>query len=342
MKVTKEHLTAAVDAQIIHAEQAEALFQFLKQCPSYETKLDMTHVLYYLGGFIAIGAMTLLMTLGWESWGGWGICLISLVYIMIALKLTTMFQSKGFSVPAGICATFVVVMTPLVIYGLQLGLGLWPDGIVYREYHRYIQWYWVYMELGTLAVGVVMVWKYPYPFLMMPIAVTLWYMSMDFVAMMLGSQVSFELRLLVSMYFGVLIVLLAFWVDIRSRNHADYAFWLYLFGIITFWGGMSLQYSDSELSKFVYFCVNILMIGVGVLLLRRVFVVFGALGCSIYLGYLAFNVFAKSWFFPIILTAIGFMIVYLGVVWQKNEVVITRRLRKFCPPMLRELLDSRC
>lgn len=36
--------------------------------------------------------------------------------------------------------------------------------------------------------------------------------------------------------------------------------------------------SDSELSKFVYFCVNLLMIGVGVLLVRRVFVVLGALG----------------------------------------------------------------
>ena len=71
---------------------------------------------------------------------------------------------------------------------------------------------------------------------------------------------------------------LAFWVDIRSHHKADYAFWIYTFGVIAFWGGLSSQNSHNEISKFIYFCTNLLMIGVGVLLIRRVFVVFGALG----------------------------------------------------------------
>ena len=341
MKITKQNLDAAVQENIISSEQAEKLFLFLKENPSAGPRFDFTHVLYYLGGLIAINAMTLFMTLGWEMFGGWGILAMSLAYAVLALKLTHTFQQKGYPVPAGICATFVVALTPLAIYGLQQGLGIWPDDTAYREYHRLIKWHWLYMELGTLAVGVIVAWKYKHPFLIMPIAVTLWYMSMDIAAMLAAGSPDFELRAIVSMYFGLAFVCLAFWVDIRARNTADYAFWLYIFGVMTFWGGMTLQYSDSELARFFYFCINIFMLGIGVALVRRVFVVFGAIGCCIYLGHLAYRVFEDSWLFPIMLTVLGFTIIYLGVLWQKNEPRITAKMRSVLPLPLRELLEAR-
>ena len=37
-------------------------------------------------------------------------------------------------------------------------------------------------------------------------------------------------------------VALAFWVDVRTRHGQDFAFWLYLFGGMTFWCGLSLLY----------------------------------------------------------------------------------------------------
>jgi len=341
MKITKTNLEEAVEQKIITEEQVERLVEFLKNHPNSGPGFDFTHVLYYLGGMIAIGAMTLFMTLGWESFGGAGILFISLLYTGVGLKLTNTFASRGYSVPAGICATFVVALTPLAIYGLQHVLGVWPDDSTYREYHRYIEWHWLYMELGTLAVGAVVVWKYKYPFLVMPIAVTLWYLSMDVTTMLSGGDNTWELRKLVSLYSGLLMICLAFWIDVRARNKADYAFWVYIFGVIAFWMGMTLQHSDSELSKLVYFCINLLMICVGVLLVRRVFVVFGALGSCGYMGYLASNVFEDSWLFPITLTAIGLLVIYLGVLWQKHEKVITEKSRNILPIQLRELLESR-
>ena len=68
------------------------------------------------------------------------------------------------------------------------------------------------------------------------------------------------------------------------------------------------------------------MIGVGALLIRRVFVVFGALGSCGYLGYLAFDVFSDSWLFPMTLTTIGFGVVYLGILWQRYEQAITQKV----------------
>jgi hypothetical protein len=341
LNFTKKNLEDAVNENILSFEQSEKLIYFLNKQPDTAPKFDFTHVLYYMGGMIAIGAMTLFMNLGWESFGGVGIVFISLFYASVGLKLTNIFKSKGLVIPAGICGTFVIVLTPLAVYGLQHALGVWPDDSVYKEYHQYIKWHWLYMELSTLVVGVIIAWKYKYPFLIMPISVTLWYLTMDISVMINGGEYSWELRKLVSMYTGLLMIALAFWVDIRSHNKADYSFWIYLFGVMTFWGGMSLLHSDSELSKFIYFMTNLFMVFTGVLIVRRVFVIFGAIGCSSYIGHLASDIFHDSWLFPITLTVLGLFVIYIGVLWQKNEIEITSKARSFLPQALRELLESK-
>ncbi|TEW54411.1 DUF2157 domain-containing protein [Psychromonas sp. RZ22] len=339
MNLTKKDLDKAVSENILSLEQSEKLINFLKKQSSTHSKFGLTLMFYYMGGMIAIAAMTLFMNVGWESFGGKGIVFLCLLYALIGLKLTNIFQSKGLSIPAGISGAFVIALTPLAIYGLQHALGIWPDESVYREYHRTIKWHWLYMELGTLVVGAIIAWKYKYPFLIMPITVTLWYLSMDVTVMLNGGDDSWELRKLVSIYSGLLMIVLAACIDIRSHHKGDYSFWMYLFGVIAFWGGISLQSSDSELSKFIYFVINLLMIFVGVIIVRRVFVIFGAIGCSIYIGYLASSIFQDSWLFPIALTLLGLFIIYLGVFWQQNESVITIKARQYLPLKLRELLD---
>jgi hypothetical protein len=341
MKISKKHMQAAVKEGIITSEQSVNFFEFLQRQEDVGPSFDFTHLLYYLGGLIAIGAMSLFMGLGWESFGGWGVVCISALYAVLSLYLANRFQLKGYAIPAGICATFCVFLVPLAIYGIQQALGLWPDDSEFREYHRYVKWHWLYMELGTLIAGITIARIYKYPFLLMPIALTLWYLSMDIAAMLTGNWPEYELRKLVSMYFGLLMICLAFWVDFRARHTGDYAFWLYIFGVIAFWGGMTLQHSDSELSKLGYFCINLLMLGIGVLLVRRVFVVFGAIGSSIYLGHLASSIFEDSWLFPLALTAIGLLIIYAGVLWQKNESALTNRGRSILPRQLQEFLATK-
>jgi hypothetical protein len=341
MKITRLQLQQAAEQQLIEPGQVGPLFDFLSSRNKDQPLFDFTHVLYYLGGLVAIGAMSLFMTLGWERFGGWGIFFICLAYAGVGLKLAGHFERLGHVIPAGICATFVIALTPLAIYGLQQAMGWWPDSTAYRDYHRYIKWHWLYLELGTLAMGIVLAWRYRYPFMMMPLAVTLWYLSMDLVVMLAGGYGDFILRAQISMAFGLVMTLIAFWVDMRNRSQRDFAFWLYIFGVLTFWGGLSSQHSDSELAKFLYFSINLAMIGIGAVLLRRVFVVFGAIGSAGYLGHLASTVFRDSWLFPISLTLIGLGIIYLGILWQKNEQAIGMRLRARLPMELRHLLTER-
>lgn len=342
MKLNREMLNNAVEQQIITAAQADSLINFLKTQPHQESGLNLTNVLYYFGGLLAIGAMTLFMNLGWEMFGAWGVFHLCIAYALVGLWLAYKFKHKHYATPAAMCATFVVCLTPLAIYAFQLAMGWWPlDASHYRDYHAYIRWHWLYMELGTLIVGLILVWIYRYPFMVMPIGVTLWYMSMDIASMLAEGSANFDLSSLVSTYFGLLVIIIAFWVDLRSESKQDYAFWLYLFGVMTFWGGISFSAYGIDYTKISYFLINLVLITIGVILLRRVFIVFGAIGCAAYLGYLSWRVFQDSMLFPFALTIIGIIIIYLGTVWQKNEPWITEKAHSILPDKLRVLLKTR-
>lgn len=340
MNITKQHLDDAVQAQIISAQQSEQLCEFLTARAISSPKFDFTHIFYYLGGLIAIAALSLFMNLVLNSFGGAGVVVLCLAYGVAGLKLTNYFKNKGLHIPAGICGTFVIALTPVAIYGLQKAVGVWPEHSVNEVCNSEIRWNLLWMELSTLLVGSIVAWKYRYPFLVMPIAVTLWYFTMDITVLFEQDVESWTLRLAVSMYSGLLIIALAFWVDIRSRNTSDYAFWLYLFGAVAFWSALSLQESDNELAKFGYFAINILMIFAGALVARKIFVVLGALGCCGYFYHLSNYVFYDSWLFPISLILIGLGIVYLGVWWQKYEAKVTAITRSILPMSIRERLES--
>src|SRR5215467_4977909 len=192
-------------------------------------------------------------------------------------------------------------MVQLAVYGAQHLLGYWPaDGQkawAYTDYFVRIDWRWLIMVLATLAAGAVALWRYRLPFLVMPVAVTLWYMSMDLTPFLFGGdpkEFFSDRGKLVSMFFGLALTVLAFLVDLRSRKSKDFAFWLYLFGMLTFWEKLSSMNSENEFNKFLYCCINLLMIAIGAALSRRVFAIFGDLGVAFYLGHLSDTIFKNS------------------------------------------------
>lgn len=339
-------LQAAARAGDISMEQAERLWARWAGQAIAPARFGFTHVLYYFGGMLAIGAMTLFMTLGWELFGAWGVLLLSVGYAVGAVAVARHLQRRHLHIPAGILATIAVCLVPLAAWSLQSGLGLWPEGgpDSYRDYHRFIDWRWLTLELATLAAAVVMLWWLRLPFMVMPVAVTLWYLNMD-LAHMLMQKDGFDWAFTrdVSLVFGLATCAIAVWVDLRSRlavdprDRQDFAFWLYLFGALMFWCGLSLRESDSELAKAGYAALNVALVFLGAAIGRRVFTVLGAIGVAGYLGYLSYKVFADSLLFPFVLTLLGLGIVALGIWWQRREARIHARLAGWLPAALRPL-----
>jgi hypothetical protein len=355
MTLKRGDLVAAAAAGVLQHDQVDPLLRFLNQRASKAGAAEFsgTHVLYYLGGLLAIGAASLFTTLAVEALGMGALFGLSVLYAFFAIGAAIWFEKKGLGVPAGIFATLAIALVPLAVFALQHLLGFWADGRHaqhYRDFHRWIDWRWLIMELSTLAVGAVMLWRFRYTFLVMPIAITLWYMGMDVVPALIMqadggdwyySAASWELRKKISLAFGLIMVLFAFFVDLRSRHSKDYAFWLYLFGLLTFWGALTSMGSGLLLGKLIYLAINLSMIFIAAILGRRVFAVFGGIGVVLILGNMSWGMFRDSFAFVTVLTLLGFALIGAGVWWSKREAEIVTKVRAVLPRDLRELLEAR-
>ncbi len=340
MKVSKEDLTWAASEGVISPEQVEVLWKALEGRRGASPKFDLAHVAYYFGALIVVSAMGWFMTLGWERFGGGGIFLISAAYALcFSLAGRTLWYTERLKVPGGLLFTMAVGMVPLAIYGLERLTGIWPQGDpgVYRGYHLWVKGSWFLMEAGTILAGLVALRFIRFPFLTAPIAFSLWYMSMDLTPLVFGkTDFTWNERLWVSLWFGLAVLLVSYVVDRRTEE--DYAFWGYLFGMLAFWGGLSLMETGSEFRKFLYGLMNVGLMLVSVLVDRRVFIVFGALGVFGYLGHLAYSVFKDSLMFPFVLSALGIVIIYLGIKYQRNRDAIERAILGLLPEKVRQLL----
>lgn len=346
----RQALIEAADLGLLHYGQVDPLIHFLEERAkkSGATSFNGTTVLLYLGGMLAIGACTLFSTLAVEKWGMPVLLDMSLVYLLFAIGIATWMGQRGHAIPAGIFATLAICLVPLAIFALQHVLGYWSDASNaghYRDFHRWIDWRWLLMELATLLIGALMLWRFQYSFLVMPLALTLFYMGMDMVPALLMqgdiamfSDAGWVLRKKITLLFGLLMLLLALVVDLRSRSQKDYAFWLYLFGMMTFWGALSAMGNGALSGKLIYLATNLLLIFIGAMLSRRVFAVFGGIGVAMVLGDLSWNLFKDSFAFVAMLTVLGFALIAAGMWWAKHEQRICNHLRHLLPAALQNTL----
>jgi len=356
LRITRADLDRAVGNGTLSEQQAAELWSTWSaartQDPDVAPRFSITHVFYYLGGMIAIGAMSLFMNIGWERFGPWALFGIAVAYGTGCILASRSLAERRLPLPAGILATLAIVLVPVATWALQSAFGWWPPGGAgehYRAFHTHIDWRWITLEFVTLMAAVIGLWRLRYPFMVMPLAVTLWYMSMDLARMIVFADRpgwnEWQYYRDFSLVFGLGMLAVAVWVDFRARQSfaqgRDFAFWLYLFGTLAFWSGLTMQNSSSELGKFVYLLINVGLVALGAVLGRRVFAVFGGLGIAVYLGHLAHRVFQGSLLFPFALTLVGLGILATGIWWQRNEARLSASMRRRLPVGWKELLETR-
>jgi len=346
MKISRDDLRWAASQGLLSEAQSDALWMALEARGAGRPRFDGAHVAYYFGALLVIGAMGWFMTEAWEAFGGAGLCLIAALYAFAFVQAGRhLWDRQGLRVPGGLLYTMAVSMTPLGLYGLQRALGLWPgdDPGTYQGFHVWVKGGWLTMEVGTVLAGLIALRFRRFPFLTAPIAVALWYMSMDLTPMLFGqNDFSWDERRWVSLCFGLVMLLASYGVDLQGRDE-DLTFWGYLFGLLAFWGALSSMDSGSELGKLLYCGVNLGLMAASVMLRRKAFIVFGAVGVMGYIAHLAWRVFEDALLFPFALTLLGVGIIYVGTVYQRNqralEAWVLERLpagiQAFIPPRAR-------
>lgn len=325
-----EKLQLAEQQGVINSDQRQALEAlFAGTADPTLARFGFSHVLYYFGGLIAISALSLFATLGFEALGYGFLLFIAVAYVVLAVGLSEWLLPRGHTIPAGITAALAVSLVPLVIYALQHLLGFWAGEDQYRNFHHYIGWRWILMEFATLIAGAIALWRYRLPFLMMPVAVVGWYLSMDLARFLSADPDAWLLNRPVSIVVGLVMVLASLLLDRKTRRQPDLGFWLCLFGALAFWGALSWSSSSIWWHPHAYALMSIGMIFIGALLNRRIFTILGAISFGAYLSWLAYSVFSTSILFPVVLCAIGLGIVAFGIWWQKHEPEIVAAMGKY-------------
>jgi hypothetical protein len=343
--IDNNDLDAAIAANILDRGQVERLQAFLatRAAPTQPARFDFSHILWYAGALIIIGAMGLFTTLAFDAMGGKALTVTALIYAAIATTIAHLLWTRpGLRVPAGLLIAVAVSMTPLAIFGVQASYDLWPTGFdepdTYGAFYDWINASWVYMELGTIIVGALALRFYPFPFIAAIMAIALWFLSMDLTPWIFGGDNwGWTIRQDVSMWFGLGLMVVAGALDLRKWAAGDFAFWLHLCGIVAFWGGLTMHDSDSEIAKALYCLINVGLVFLAVFLMRRVYAIFGAIGIACYLGYLADEVFADSLLFPIALSAIGLGIIGAGIFYFRRRPQIAAGMATNLPPTLQKL-----
>lgn len=338
MQIRRDDLDDAARQGILSPDQADALWTHLrKRCGADDasrrsTGLDAAQVAYYAGALIVMGAMGWFATEALEQSGAW-LLPIGLVYAAIFGGAGHwLMRRKGLRLPGGLLFTVAVGMTPLAVYGFQHAVGLWPPPDAPSQYWTFydaIGGPWVPAKAATLLASALVLWWVRFPMLVALLAASGWLLALDLVPLLLGPDAAGWRQLNQSISVGFGLVTLVASVLVEHRTDDAYAFWGYLFGLLAFWGGLTAMDAGSEWTRFGYFVINVGLIGVSILLQRRVFLVFGALGAYGYLGYLSYELFADSLWFTFALTALGASLIAGGVLYQRHRERIERAARSW-------------
>lgn len=298
--------------------------------PEQRKGFNLVTILYYFGAMLMISACAWFLGDQWDALGTVGVFAVTLVYLLIAVSVGRWLRTHYYEVAGGLLITVAVCLVPLLTYSIQKMTGLWPaeDPGAYKNFYPWIHGSWIVMELATIAAAALALRFVPFSFLTAPMAFSFWFLSMDLAGLLYrqNSLDSFTTKW-VSVIVGLLTMLVGVGLDYTFRQREapateDFAFWCYLFGLMAFWGGLTSMDSGSEFNRFIYFVINVGLVGLAVKLKRTVFLVFGAVGIYIYLGHLAWQVFEDSVFFPFVLALLGLSLI-LGTVlgqryWRKH------------------------
>ncbi|HWL20004.1 MAG TPA: hypothetical protein VNS33_10070 [Bradyrhizobium sp.] len=339
MTYSEGDLRIAASAGVIGATDLERLLAFLsKRSPlnaaAPAAKFDVAHLFWYAGALIVIGAMGIFSTVAFSQIGGRALTACAIIYaVAFTLAGHHLWYRKNLRVPGGLLIAIAVSMAPLAVYGIQAELGWWGSfgrpGTVH-DFYVWIKGSWIFMDIAAIIAGVVALRFFRAPFIVSIIAVALWFMSMDLTPWVFGvDQFDFEMRRKVSVWFGLAILMVAWAVDYRSRS-GDFAFWLHLFGLMAFWGGISAT-AGADVGRAVYCLFNVGLLFVAVILMRRAYAVFGAFGITLYLGHLANVVFKDSLLFPFALSMIGIAVVAAGLLYHRSPRAIAAWLSANLP-----------
>lgn len=313
-------LPELVEHGLITSAQADAIRGYLAaQGGVARGGLRPLTIAAYFGAFMLVLAYTLYVGLQWEQLAYLTRAVIAGGTIAAFCMAGELLRRNDYPTAGNLLIFAGVGVVPLLVHTLFGAAQIWAGGPAYEEFYRRVELpQWMLMEVAGIAAAAAAVWLTRFPLITLHAAVWAWFFSMDLARWIFGSPgwMWDDRERIVGAFAGLGI--LAVGVVLQRRTDRDYSLWLYLAGHLALLINLGTLALDREGWYGVVFLVaNLSYIAASVWLQRGIFLVFGALGCFVYVTYLAFNVFDGALGFSVAIGAIGLLILAGTIVYQR-------------------------
>lgn len=277
-------------------------------------------VAYSLGGLLVLFALAWFLLERWKDLGPFGVLVVALIYAAAFAGVGTLLRRRGFDVAGGLSIVLAVAMTPVWAWAILRLVGQMPDPAKYIDplSQRHLAWRFMVIEAATIGVAVAAIRWVSFSVLGAPIAVALVALLLH-LGQALGDP---RLAWYTGPYYACVVacamIAIGYAVERRQPPREDYAFWVYLAGLVMLLVAYVSVWSYIGRWRHALPLVAVALVTASLYLRRRTFLVAGGAAAFGYLGYLAFDVFQRVIALPIALATLGLLVI-VSTVWMQRR-----------------------
>lgn len=346
-----EVLELGVKKNIITANQKNELLNLLeiKNFESPPIPL-IVKILYYIGGFTMLGAMIVLMSHTIQHSSYAVILILGTIYAVLFFMLGEFLWKRNEKLPAEILYFLFITAIAFIITDIEKMTGFFPH---FSDFNKFSNYYEM-CRLPVLAVSglTIIVNTILQKFRNASLLAITTIVPSYFIYMVCAHYI-FNNKIWDSIYwtncdllFSIMLVIIAFIKDKMTK--ADYSKWMYFIGAVGIFKTMMTIFNEYdstvvsiEIVQVKMFILCIIYFTFGIIIQRKPFTIIGILGIIEYIMFLEFHLIKEN---ILLLTSsiltTGLLILYAGVLYNKNSEKIIMLLEKMLPEKIRLYLPS--
>jgi hypothetical protein len=336
MEREDRRLEAAVALGIITAAQAAAIRDLAPAGGSARKDAEAPRAFNAATIAYVIGAITVVVAMGWflaDRWewlGAGGVLAVAVLYAALFLLVARVLGREGFQTAAGFAVLLAVLMTPVASVALNELMGWFTsrraEGCYYPDFL-----FWncrgeeFVVELATALAALVALRFRRFSLLVAPliaVALRMLFHAGDALGRNGAGDATAGWVWVVG---ASLLAAAAYATDRRQRGDEDFALWLHVAAVMA--GVAATTQLLQPYREFRHLMVPGAFIAFAAALTMRRFpwLLLGMGWFVFYLAWLASDVFRESPFFPIVLAALGILVIVATVWVQRNAASLMAR-----------------
>lgn len=347
MTITRRDLDEAVRDAVLSREQAERLWDRAHApgaptpapeappAPATDPRREAAAV---AGSVAAVAFAVWLLLVAWDAVGpagGFGVAALATGAFALAARAL---ERRALRLGAALLAGVAVAAAPLAVHGLHGWIGYASGAAPPGTIDAFVRGSAFPALVAGIVAGVVGLRAFSSPSVAAVLVGAVWFAAMLGAPVVFGPSPTWAQRALLSALTGVGAIAAGVFLDARTRR--DYSFWLYLSGLVAFWGALVTVHADSVASQLVGAVLNLALVLAALPLRRPLFAVFGVVGLAGVLGHVAEAELEEA-AVPFVVLAIAAASAGAAVAWRRLapewEALVAEKL----PDPLRRLLPAR-